>query len=295
MRVAGQSRVTRPELSPSHPVSDGRETMDDQDPFATPSASLDPDLPPVDLPSGPYGAYRNNDAIARVVVALVLVFSGAIPTITSLVNIAIYAGHPLAATTPAQFYLKALDYSSVPMLATFVCFGIWIVRAAKNAHLFAMVRRKAAVGTPDKAPVVRDTPGWAVGWYFIPIASLWRPYTAMKDVFVASDTRSSAPGYLLPTWWTLWLLSMFSDNSVQASDATESLAGAVTIVVVAGAVTLGLAIIAAQLVRTLTRMQQEAAVDLTETWQSLPPAPETGVPPNSVEDIIRRSTPEPTA
>ncbi len=30
------------------------------------------------------------------------------------------------------------------------------------------------------------TPGWAVGWYLIPIANLWKPHQALKEIFRAS-------------------------------------------------------------------------------------------------------------
>ena len=75
---------------------------------------------------------------------------------------------------------------------------MWIHRAAFN------VRRLGATG-------LRFTPGWCVGWYFIPIANLWKPYQAMKEIWRATiaplswqEVRRSA---LLPWWWLLWLLN----------------------------------------------------------------------------------------
>src|SRR5437868_6687462 len=53
-------------------------------------------------------------------------------------------------------------------IITGVLFLRWIHRANRNAR---------ALG----AQGMRFTPGWAVGWYFIPIASLWKPYQAMKE------------------------------------------------------------------------------------------------------------------
>lgn len=56
------------------------------------------------------------------------------------------------------------------------------------------------------------TPGWAIGWYFIPVASLWKPYQAIKETFKASNpeyrddwSNASHPG-ILPIWWTLWIV-----------------------------------------------------------------------------------------
>ncbi len=85
-------------------------------------------------------------------------------------------------------------------LLTAIFFGRWIVRANKN------VRALGADG-------LRITPGWAVGYFFIPMANLWRPYQAMKDLWLASHSPSSwntaLIGIIVPIWWALWLLSIF--------------------------------------------------------------------------------------
>lgn len=74
----------------------------------------------------------------------------------------------------------------------------WIYLANANAH---------ALG----AEGMRFTPGWTVGWYFVPIASLWKPYQAMKETWQASaaktDWRAVRVPRLLPWWWACWLLS----------------------------------------------------------------------------------------
>lgn len=59
------------------------------------------------------------------------------------------------------------------------------------------------------------TPGWAVGFYFVPFLTLWKPYQAMKEMFKAShpefrDDWEQAPvPAILPVWWTLWIVSTF--------------------------------------------------------------------------------------
>ena len=74
----------------------------------------------------------------------------------------------------------------------------WIYLANANAH---------ALG----AEGMQFTPGWAVGWYFVPIASLWKPYQAMKEIWQASaagtDWRGVRVPRLLPWWWACWLIS----------------------------------------------------------------------------------------
>ncbi len=79
------------------------------------------------------------------------------------------------------------------------------------------------------------TPGWAAGWYFIPFATLWKPYQALKEVFKAShpdftdDWREAPRPDVLPLWWALWLLASFVGNallrtSLDAETLTEIVA-----------------------------------------------------------------------
>jgi hypothetical protein len=88
-------------------------------------------------------------------------------------------------------------------IATVIAFGRWIVLAHRNLP---------ALG----AQSLEFRPGWAVGWYFIPIANLWKPYQAMKALWQHSQhARSpdlSASTWILPTWWMFWLISNFLGN-----------------------------------------------------------------------------------
>ncbi|MEO6387747.1 MAG: DUF4328 domain-containing protein [Croceibacterium sp.] len=77
-----------------------------------------------------------------------------------------------------------------------VCVGMWIYRA--HANLWDG-------GTQG----LEFTPGWAVGWYFIPFASLFKPYQAMQELFTASRLEGSpsvgtAP-FAVRKWWACWL------------------------------------------------------------------------------------------
>lgn len=92
-----------------------------------------------------------------------------------------------------------LRVSMVGILQTFVAvilgivFLCWTYRVCKNAHALNM------------APM-RYTPGWAVGWYFIPILNLWKPYQVIKDAFLASCHPDSQYQYgtsLLLIWWSI--------------------------------------------------------------------------------------------
>ena len=62
------------------------------------------------------------------------------------------------------------------------------------------------------------TPGWSIGYYFIPILTLWKPYQAMKEIWKASKNpsswSSSSTSFILPIWWALWLMSCFLGQAI---------------------------------------------------------------------------------
>jgi hypothetical protein len=86
--------------------------------------------------------------------------------------------------------------------ATFVITGFvflkWIHRANTNSCGF---------GARD----MKFTPGWSVGYYFIPILNLYRPYQAMKEIWKVSknpaDWQKEPGSPLLGWWWALWIIS----------------------------------------------------------------------------------------
>lgn len=74
----------------------------------------------------------------------------------------------------------------------------WIHRANYNARQLG-------------AENMEFTPRWSIGYYFIPILTLWKPYRAMKEIWKASKNPSNwaleDTSHLLPIWWTMWLIS----------------------------------------------------------------------------------------
>ena len=97
----------------------------------------------------------------------------------------------------------ALFLGSVGYLFVYITGGIlfcvWLVRASKNAR---------ALGAQE----MEYSPGWTVGWFFVPVLNLFRPYEAVKELYQASDPEAGPtdwaafepPGLLL-TWWFSWI------------------------------------------------------------------------------------------
>lgn len=83
------------------------------------------------------------------------------------------------------------------MLASYIIVSMWIFQGHKNIHRLEYLP-------------LEFTPGWAIGWFAIPIASVWKPFQAMKELWNAStqdetDFHAPATG-LLWVWWIAWLL-----------------------------------------------------------------------------------------
>lgn len=98
-----------------------------------------------------------------------------------------------------SFQLIGVIQASV-FVTTAVLFGVWIVRAARN------VRALGATG-------FRVSPGWAVGWYFVPFAFFYMPFVAMNEIWKASgspeDWQELRTPIRLRLWWFLWLAPYF--------------------------------------------------------------------------------------
>ena len=92
-------------------------------------------------------------------------------------------------------------------LTTAFLFLRWTYLANRNAR---------ALGAEN----MEYSPGKAVGWYFVPIATFWKPYQAMVEIFKASHPRHDDDWSLaerpaiVPLWWTLWIAATFLGQAV---------------------------------------------------------------------------------
>lgn len=88
-------------------------------------------------------------------------------------------------------------------LISAIAISFWLHRAHANLH-------EAGIEG------LEYTPGWGVGWYFVPFASLIKPFQSMKELWneshrVVSDNAGVAPGNLA-LWWGLWLVGGMLGN-----------------------------------------------------------------------------------
>lgn len=88
-------------------------------------------------------------------------------------------------------------------------FLIWLFRASKSLESFGV-------------QALKFSPGWVVGWYFIPVFYLFKPFQAFAEIWQSSspDHDTTLPAerakVLLPPlimlWWFFWIFSNIVDN-----------------------------------------------------------------------------------
>jgi hypothetical protein len=90
------------------------------------------------------------------------------------------------------------------------------VDAAGNAYLVVAIGLAVAFiawlsRTVDNVPPLgggtpSDSPRWAVGWWFIPVAFLWKPYTVVRESWdrLATPLHHGRDKWVLG-WWGCWI------------------------------------------------------------------------------------------
>ncbi len=141
------------------------------------------------------------------------------------------------------------------LVATSIAFLFWVHRANKNLRAFGETN-------------LRFTPGWAVGYWFVPIVSLWYPYKIVKEIWewsVPQDRiqgREPSGASLIGWWWASFIIMGFSGQAASraASSATtvDSLTLAQWFYLVYEIVMVISAILVIVIVRRIDRNQEES-------------------------------------
>jgi hypothetical protein len=151
------------------------------------------------------------------------------------------------------------------MLAIFVCFVIWMWRAAKNNE---------ALGRPQP----RLGPGWAIGGWFIPLAFFVIPVLVAQDLWRGSD--SSVPrgdirwkigprSALVGWWWGLFLVSFLRGSSSSNNLSTFSeLRTSDTLSLIGRVFFVAAAVLSILVVRRISDRQEECLKSQQAAWTS---------------------------
>lgn len=169
-------------------------------------------------------------------------------------------------------------------LGTTVLFLLWLSRSHSNLRALRATR-------------VEHSAGWAIGWWFVPIANLFKPFQVVREVWRESDPEFDELGGVAPMndgsaplsmslWWLFWLLSNFATNAAwrlteaKFADLDQILG---VMFLIAGTLSLAAAILAIVVVREISqrqlfRVQALAALPPQDPYfhpVSQPPAPPT--------------------
>lgn len=160
-----------------------------------------------------------NAIFAYIAVSLAVVF-GQVGEIVGMVDLEHGGASPLL-----MFVSVAYIAFAVVFFASVVLVAMWIYRAHAN------------VRAADAGPM-ENSPGWAVGWFFVPIAHLFKPFQAMRELWNVSHARSD--GYsqesppLLKLWWGFWIVSNLAANIGSRSALAGAESASTPIDVIAG-------------------------------------------------------------
>jgi hypothetical protein len=138
-------------------------------------------------------------------------------------------------------------------IAAAVVFIRWMYGAYRNVELVAPGER-------------RYSPGWAIGSWFVPILNLFRPKQMINDIWRAGghDAADARPGFLLLSWWLLFLLSSwivnFAARSYMSAETAEEIKTGTILYFISDAMAVVCAALAIVIVRKGTdRLDAKAA------------------------------------
>jgi len=92
---------------------------------------------------------------------------------------------------------------AILLFPSFFLIGRWFFVSSKINHLLGVEG-------------LNISPGWSVGWYFIPFANLVMPYRSLKETFKASfnseEWQNIRVPYDFPIWWATFLIGNVLSN-----------------------------------------------------------------------------------
>lgn len=159
-----------------------------------------------------------------------------------------------------QGTIIGLGSAAVSLITAVFC-GVWIYRASWNARQLQ----------PSEQ---RITPGWAVGWFFVPVMSLWKPWQAMRQCWNSSHNPGGPldapmPGFAV-LWWGLWVVtSLVSNGSFRLSmkaEYTDDFRMVSTIDLALAPLNIACALLFLRLINAITAAQREKTPGLASVF-----------------------------
>lgn len=182
-------------------------------------------------------------AIFAVVIISAIVLAFELLELAGVVNLLSPVYGPLE-----QIYTVVLIAHTAIFLVSVVFVCMWIYRAHANLR--------------ERGIEMETSPGWAVGWFFVPIMNLFKPFQNMRELWAESHLESDAYGDPAPgdigAWWACWIVgNIVSYVSVRMSafDTGEGISVGVAIGAVGSGLTIACALLLRKIIRDITSAQ----------------------------------------
>jgi len=186
-------------------------------------------------------------------------------------------------------YFAFTILGAVIFIITTVGFLMWLHRSSSNLPAFGYWKSQGY------------SPAWAVGSFFVPIANLFMPYQALKEIWQNSrpansqsfSFSTSPPGFF-PAWWAFWLASNFATNIHFRISGEVPHEAKVIVGIVSEVLSIAAAAFAIQVIKEIDERQDETIKHVSPVEERpLPPPPPvfeenssaTGLPSASIEPI----------
>ena len=138
-------------------------------------------------------------------------------------SVAMSVGEVLEATGTIDF--EALEPDGLTLLFVFVYMAYVVLFVASVILVSMWIHRAHANLFAAGLDGLEYTPGWSVGWFFIPFANLVKPFQAMRELWNESHGADNSFGGATPSsvgWW--W--GMFWAGNILSNVGTRIATGA---------------------------------------------------------------------
>jgi hypothetical protein len=159
-----------------------------------------------------------------------------------------------------SFESQTAQASGLILLSTLlsaIAFLAWLSRSVENAPLLGL-------GTPPASP------RWAIGWWFVPIMSFWKPFGVVRDLYVRLG-GAAAPVGLVSAWWLTWIAGLILDRvsgvMVDRASTLDAVRSVFVLGIVAELSLAGAAILAILLVRRMQGWADARAAQAGSTYR----------------------------
>lgn len=176
--------------------------------------------------TGPTAPYRRPDALLPLTCVGLGVFALLdlinLPAgLLGIAGIGGFGGQPDEELVEISMLLRGLSALGqlVMFIITPIFFSMLVYRCAKNARALGFTH-------------FNSSPGWCVGWFFIPFAHLIMPYKANGETWQTSRTPvtgenahewSLTPvGPLFTAWWLTWIFGNITNNTASRLASSEN-------------------------------------------------------------------------